>query len=592
MELDRGCAGRKAVLRFGMGGNAMSALREASIGPIVGHTSAKTSRIWIRGSDADDKGAMLHSRRRTVGIIAITHVDGKPIRERDRKVFYFRLHRKYDRTGAYTLGSDVCLKEGKASPPLQPATSYTVRVGTLTLDDPFDDDRNIGDDRVAEKLPDALVWWEDLVGLEEKPSTATFRTYAAESAKPGKMSLILGSCRYPGFLWKVKEADEIFRPLRKEAEGEGKSGNNRQADFVFMVGDQIYADMMNRHVPIGLADTFEEFQERYHTAFGSRNTRRLLRSIPTYMILDDHEIEDNWTQDRIEKKNPESRKLFNLAISSYMSYQWLHGPRNFNQRLYYAFECNGYPFFVLDSRTQRFVDDLPGTLADNHLLGRPTIANEEPSQLARLLRWLIKQQNDRGNAPKFIGSSSVFAPSPMSAREGRGDEDTPENVKVKWKEDSDSWPAFPNTRRAILRCIIENNIQNVIFLSGDIHCSNVARIRFSGSADAEKLVTYSITSSAFYWPFFFADGDPSNFVHDSSDPDQLDTFDIDGTHKMDYRAWNFTQEDNFCRIDVDPQSKEVVVKAMDKTGGVIRKKNWLGKPTGPEMVSTLKLANW
>jgi hypothetical protein len=62
------------------------------------------------------------------------------------------------------------------------------------------------------------------------------------------------------------------------------------------LGDQIYADELNRMLPIGRADTETEFQERYSTAFSSPNMRRLLRSVPNYMILDDHEIEDNWTQ--------------------------------------------------------------------------------------------------------------------------------------------------------------------------------------------------------------------------------------------------------------------------------------------------------
>ena len=49
-----------------------------------------------------------------------------------------------------------------------------------------------------------------------------------------------------------------------------------------------------------------------HDAFGSTNIRRLLRSVPQYMILGDHEIEDNWPQDRIaEDRN--KRVLFTLA---------------------------------------------------------------------------------------------------------------------------------------------------------------------------------------------------------------------------------------------------------------------------------------
>ncbi len=106
-----------------------------------------------------------------------------------------------------------------------------------------------------------------------------------------------------------------------------------------MERDEIYADMLNRHIPIGLADTFEEFQERYHSAFGSPRMRRLLRQLPTYMILDDHEIEDNWTQDRIHSR--EKLLLFNIAITAYASYHWSHGPRNYGRYLYYSYECAG-----------------------------------------------------------------------------------------------------------------------------------------------------------------------------------------------------------------------------------------------------------
>jgi alkaline phosphatase D len=273
-----------------------------------------------------------------------------------------------------------------------------------------------------------------------------------------------------------------------------------------------------------------------------------------------------------------------------MSYQWSHSPRSFQTRLYYQFEGSGYPFFVLDTRTQRFMDDVEGSLDDNYLLGRPALEGEEPSQLDRLLRWLAVQQKQRGDVPKFIVSSSVFAPNPITAREGRKSDSPAE--RVKWKEESDSWPAFPATRKAILSAIIENGVQNVVFLSGDIHCANVCEIDLSGSAKAEKLKAFSITSSAFYWPFPFADGEPSSFVHDSRKEGQEDTFDIDDKHKMDYRAWNFCQEDNFCRVDLDPQKHILKVSAFNDEGEIIRKRDWLGRATGKPVVAELELAPW
>ena len=204
------------------------------------------------------------------------------------------------------------------------------------------------------------------------------------------------------------------------------------------------------------------------------------------------------------------------------------------------------------------MDDIENLVSDNHLLGRPSHDPEtEPGQLEELLKWLVDQPRD---IPKFIASSSVFAPNPVYAFQGDGDDDN-----VKRKEKSDSWPAFPTTRRTILQCIVDNEIQNVVFLSGDIHCSNVAEITFSGAA--ANIKAFSITSSAFYWPFWFADGDPANYVHDSTK--EKDSFEVTDDITMDYTASHFTQEDNYCLVDIDKAKSCITVTSYGMTGEVV-----------------------
>jgi len=558
----------------------MSKLRPAGLGPIVGHVTHDGARVWIRAGDPEDEGANIARSRRTLGVAAICE---KGRRFTQGRVHYFRLEREYDRTGTFTFGYETGLGEEAPSARLLADTEYQVRVGTLTVDDPDPDGASIADEALAERIPDAGVWLDDLRALPEEQALATFRSAPDPAAAPGDFSFLLGSCRYPGLLWKVKHADKIFGPMLEEALGrEGRP----PVRLALMVGDQIYADRMNRKVDFGRADTFEEFQERYLTAFGSRNMRRFLRSLPTYMILDDHEIEDNWHQDRID--TAEGRDIYNLAINAYKSYQWLHGPRNYGKHLFYDFAWAGYPFFVLDTRTQRYLN-CSGTLADNHLLGRPSLdPNNEPSQLDALLLCLKREQDARGNVPKFVVSASVFAPNPIDAREGRPG--TPEQV-VKWKEGSDSWPAFPTTRRALLRSIVLNGIQNVVFLSGDIHVTNVAQLEFSGNAAAAALRACSITSSAFYWPFPFADGEPSGYVHDSKAAGQEDTFDVGGGVKLDYRAWCFTQDDNFCRIDIDRKKHRLVVVPYDDEGKQVEAGGYFGLGAKP-LRAELELAPW
>ena len=528
----------------------MSSIRAPRLGPIVGHTTFNTCRLWIKAEDSGDDGRTLTENRRTIGVITVLKGKGKVDSKDPGRTNYFRLHREYDRTGTFNLGVDKGLNGSGKIFALAPNTSYRVRMGTLALDDVLADDDIISDDDIASRLPDPGVWVEELMKLPEESSEAEFKTFGDTAADT--LSFILGSCRYPGLLWKKKKSDRIFQPILEHMKN---NPFNKDPRFMLMMGDQIYADTLHRTIPIGLADTYKEFQDRYLGAFGSKNMRKLLRSVPNYMILDDHEIEDNWQQDRIN--TAKKRELFHLAIGAYMSYQWSHGPQDFDGRLFYRFECDGFPFFVLDERTQRFKDDDEG-LDDNHLLGRPSIVpDEEPTQLDHLCNWLSLQQKENNDRPKFIVSPTVFVPNPVV---------TTKNDKQ--KEKSDSWSAFPETRKRLLSHIIDNKVQNVIFLSGDVHCSNVAKITFSGSEEAEKLKAYSITSSAFYWPFWFADGEPSNFVHNSKRKEQKDTFKIDkaGKIKMDYTAWNFTQKDNFCQVDVDRTNKEVIVRSIDQHG--------------------------
>ena len=109
----------------------MVALLEPSLGPIVGHTTDKSCRIWIRGVDPNDRGAYQHSKRLTVGVIALTEANEQPITNPGE--YYFRLHRSNDRTGTFTLGEDSCIKTGSVSQPLTPNTVYTARVGVLII---------------------------------------------------------------------------------------------------------------------------------------------------------------------------------------------------------------------------------------------------------------------------------------------------------------------------------------------------------------------------------------------------------------------------------------------------------------------------
>ena len=519
-------------------------LRPLSVGPIIGHTTSKMVRVWLRGADDPE--------RRTVGVGAL--FDSKEVYVA-KSAQYVRLRREYDRTGTIDFAG------------LAADTAYSVKLGSLAIDS-RDAMEHIEDPDVWKKLPKPEAWLDELGALDQEKSVARFRTFPATDGKG--LSFIFGSCRYPGLLWAAKRADRIFRPVLEKFQ----SADAKTPRFLLMVGDQIYADKMNRAIPFERADTASEFHARYVTAFTSPNMRDLLRNVTTYMILDDHEIEDNWVQGRI--KNDEKRILFQTAISAYMSYQWLPSPRNYDQdgpakkndgrKLFYSFECGGYPFFVIDGRTERIRDDEDFVLEDNHLLGYPAkpAAPGYKGQIDILCEWLLAQHKAQPARAKFIVSPSVFVPNGV---ETAGNTEKARKNKCA----DDAWAAFPVTRAQLLKTIVDNEIQNVVFLSGDVHCSNVAEITFAEKATNKKLPirAFSITSSAFYWPWPFADGSPLTFVHDSDK--ENDNFDVDQNVVMKYVAYNFEQEDNFTTVDVT--ATEIMAQNFAKDGRP------LGSPT-------------
>ncbi len=448
-------------------------LTPLTVGPIVGETTPKRVRIWGRG-DTEILGGI---PRRCFGALRHRKV-GSSSWEKTR---LFKMNPNFDMTGIAIVDR------------LKSETSYEYEVGY------FFSEAELDDARFRESHSD----WADA-------SRGRFLTASANDKRA--RTLVIGSCRYllRTFLGSIFDSrgDKTFRSINRQI------ADGRQIHQLIMMGDQIYADDLNVFNP---DKTVSQFYKRYRDAFSQRHLCSLMSQVPTYMTLDDHEIENNWPSSASDK---DWKTLFPIAIHAFQSYQLAHSPcipirhgqlDGTPKKLWYDYTDGCCDVFVTDSRTERFLSPTS-----------PEMINEQ--QMRALKAWLA----DGSGRVKIVVTSVPFFPDPTS---GEGD---------------DKWAGFVSQRKSLLTHIERRKIRRVAFFSGDVHASMSVELT---SPTGLKLI--SVISSPFFWPY----------PHPSARHFQTKGT-IDGGDGGIFRLSNASRvinDDNFTVVDVSPQKLEVTV---------------------------------
>lgn len=278
------------------------------------------------------------------------------------------------------------------------------------------------------------------------------------------LSFIAAGCRHLGLT--EFERDRSNHSLLTLSE----SSSLKQAKFMLMLGDQIYADA--RAGVLDRSTLIERLIPRYRSAFSSAGFRAVARKLPIYTVIDDHEIVDNWSKEfQYVADDGLNKVVFENAKAAFSVYQSSFGPpRSCENSFDYQFSQNGFEFYVLDTRTQKT------RVPDRKILSS--------AQWRALKKWLRRQDSDQ---PKFIVSGSVFAPG------------TIENNTVPTPRQADNWQMSVPERNRLIDLIVECNIKNVVFLSSDYHCNAVSEISIG-----TDLKAYAIVAPALHAPLRFA----------------------------------------------------------------------------------------
>jgi phosphodiesterase/alkaline phosphatase D-like protein len=190
----------------------------------------------------------------------------------------------------------------------------------------------------------------------------------------------------------------------------------------------------------------------------------------------------------------------------------------------------------MDTRTERRRGRGTGSL-DAAIVSR--------EQMDDLKRWLggFRETPDQ---PKFIVSPSVVAP---WLRETRG--------SLAYSLRSDAWDGFPRSLQELLGFIARERIRNVVFLSGDFHCSLFCKMQLQHGSQ-EAVPAYSVVSSGLYSPYPFANTPMAHLEREFQGAlgDRVGADDMREL-RVRYRAHDAGTADSFAIVEVDRAAMKV-----------------------------------
>jgi alkaline phosphatase D len=469
--------GRQKIQLFNSKKRMDSNMFKPTVGPILGHTTTDHARIFLRGELQKDKLVFAGARYRpldTEDWSTGTVIQLEPAKDMSTVIVFNGLHAN---------------------------TDYEYQAGWF-----------VSPTQVVEESQ--LQW----------PShTYRLRTRSTQTSMP--RAYLAGSCRYLGMAAGIALAphlgDRIFASMSRLA---------RQADppisALLMTGDQVYIDDLNIFAP---DRKLQDILRKYRVAFSQPEIARLMSRVPTYMTLDDHEIEDNWPANR----RPWDNFLYANAMKAYELYQASHSPAyeqladgqvsNQLEKYWYQFHEGDIEWFITDTRTCR-----------NLSVGDRRILDAEQEQA--LCTWLI----DSPARVKFVVSSVLFFPDQK-------------------RRDEDAWKGFAEQRLRLLETIREHQVKNVIFVAGDVHGSLTSRLRHSADPHFE---VHTIVSSPLCNSKWLTYATPSTFVLDQP---------LARTATGDYRhelIGSVVSRDNFAHFVVE--AGHIEVNYHDRDGRLVQ----------------------
>jgi alkaline phosphatase D len=276
----------------------------------------------------------------------------------------------------------------------------------------------------------------------EKNSTKTASTNATDSLK-----FAIASCS--NWEW------GYFTPYSKIAERDVLDAVIHLGDYIYEYGTKKYGDTSigRINIPDYEIVSLQDYRTRYALYRLDKGLRSVHQQHPFITIWDDHEIANNSYIAGAQNHQPEEGdyiKRKEAARKAY--YEWL--PIREGGKHFRSFSFGSLAdVIMLDER-------LEGRTAPSDSLSDPSFNNTDRKMLGdEQLQWFKGKLQDSKAAWKIIGNQVIYSDVFLK------------DVYPKTPRNLDAWDGYPAEKKNIRDFIVQNKIQDMVFVTGDTHAS-------------------------------------------------------------------------------------------------------------------------
>jgi alkaline phosphatase D len=335
--------------------------------------------------------------------------------------------------------------------------------------------------------PDRWYWYRFSSAEAQSPVGRT-RTAPAHGAEPSRLRFAFGSCQQyeQGYYG-------AYRHVVADA-----------PDLMVFLGDYIYESSWGRdHVRShGALEpyTLEQYRARHALYRSDPDLQAAHAACPWVVTWDDHEVDNDYADDRPEDGMPREAFLERRAAAYRAYYEHMPlparmRPEGHRMRIHTRVGWGRLAeFHVADTRQYRSWQACPRS---NRSGGGNTIDIEQCAALADPGRSMLGRVQERWLELGLAESRGRWNVLAQATRMAQFDQ-KPGRGRRAW---TDGWDGYPAARQRMLNYLLERKIRNPLVIGGDVHSFHVCELKpdFDDPRSpvvASEFVGTSITSQA------------------------------------------------------------------------------------------------